>query len=134
LPRPEGPLSEPKFALQMARRIALTIAAVAADKFRENIRDEQEVLGGLADIVITVYGLESVLLRALKSDDSLMHSLVELYAYDAMKYIERRAYDFLPYMAEGDELKTLISTVRKLTRPFTPPNAVIIRRSYRVKT
>ncbi len=129
LPRPEGPLSEPRFALQMAKRIALTIAAVAADRFRENIRDEQEVLGGLADIVTAVYGLESVLLRALKSGDSMMHSLVELYAYDAMKHIERRAYDFLPYMAEGDELKTLISTVRKLTRPFTPPNAVIIRRS-----
>ncbi len=129
LPRPEGPLSEPKFALQMAKRMALTIAAVAADKFRERIRDEQEVLGGLADIVIAVYGLESALLRALKSGDPLMASMVELYAYDVIKYIERRAYDFLPYMAEGDELKALVSMVRKLARPFTPPNAVIIRRS-----
>ncbi len=31
-------------------------------------------------------------------------------------------------MSEGDELHTLISTVRKLVRPFTPPNLIQKRR------
>ncbi len=128
MPRPEGPFSNEKFALQMAKRIALTLAAVAADKFKEALRQEQEVLAGLADIVTEVYALESILLRALKSGHRLMASMVEMYTYEAMKRIELRAYEILPYMSEGDELRTLISTVRKLVRPFSPPNLIQKRR------
>ncbi len=128
LPRPEGPLSEQKFALQMVKRMALTMAAVAADRFKEDIREEQEVLAALADMVITVYALESALLRALKSGDGLMERMVELFAYEAVKHAEWRAYSVLPYMVEGDDLKAMTSMVRKLTRPFTPPNSVGVNR------
>ena len=126
---PEGPLGNERWILDMAKRITLVLSGVAADRYKERIREEQEVLGALADMVMEVYAIESSLLRALKSGDPLMADMVRLYAYWGLKKIEERAYSVLPYMAQGDELRTLLSTVRKLTRPFLPPDGVSIRRS-----
>ncbi len=129
MPRPEGPLGEEQHLLAMAKRLTLLLAGLAANRFKEELRNEQEVLAALANMVMEVYALESSLLRALKTQNSLMMDAVSVYAVDAVERIEQEANRVLPYIATGDELRTLLSTTRKLAKITLYPNRVAIHRS-----
>ncbi len=129
LPRPEGPLGEEIHMLSMAKRLTLVLSAVAANRFKEQLREEQEVLAALANMVMEVYAFESALLRALKTKSPLMEDAVRLYAPEALRSMEEQAYHVLPYLAAGDELRTLLSTVRKLAKLSVLPDRIQLQRS-----
>ncbi len=129
LSRPEGPLGEEIHMLSMAKRLTLVLSAVAANRFKEQLREEQEVLAALANMVMEVYAFESALLRALKTKSPLMEDAVRLYAPAALRSMEEQAYHVLPYLAAGDELRTLLSTVRKLAKLSVLPDRIQLQRS-----
>ena len=72
-----------------AKRLAIAALAAASDTFGETVRDEQEVLAQVANIVIEVYAIESAAGRAEKLAKSgsgrapLAADVVQVYASDA---------------------------------------------------
>lgn len=129
LKAPEGELGRERLALSLLKRATLLNAGIAADKFKESIREEQEVLAALADMVMEVFGLESIILRSIKTNNNLMKEIAALYAFEAAKKIEKLSQEILPYMLSGDELKTMLGAIRKLIRPIDPPPRINIQRA-----
>lgn len=118
--------------LEMAKKVFLFVGGTAVQKYMQSLKDEQEILANLADIIIEVYALESALLRAQKAldngqDADLKVTMVEVYAREAFARIEASARDVLAAMEEGDALRTQLAVLRKITR-FQPVNAKVLKR------
>jgi hypothetical protein len=94
---------------------------------------QQEILMGVADIVIDVFGMESALLRAKKIADakgetaaSRYLDMAQVFCNDAVQRVEARAKNTLAAMSEGDELRMLLAALRRFTKQ-TPINTVAAR-------
>jgi alkylation response protein AidB-like acyl-CoA dehydrogenase len=115
---------EEETKLVSAMKKACTAAlGFAAQKHGENIKDQQEVLSDAADMVMETYACESGLLRALKKasadgEESArpMADMLTLYAHDAMDRVAIWGRNVLAQSAEGDELRTMMAGVRRLTK------------------
>ncbi|MDD5558897.1 acyl-CoA dehydrogenase family protein [Candidatus Methylomirabilis sp.] len=132
---PTGPLGEQIRLLQLAKKIALMVSGSAAQKYRERLADEQEILGVLSDLVIELFAMESALLRALKSTErdgegaaEAKSDMVKVYLNNAFARIDLLAKEGLASMEEGDTLWTQLAALKKLTR-YTPVNTTRLRRA-----
>ncbi|GEK33807.1 acyl-CoA dehydrogenase family protein [Kurthia sibirica] len=133
------PLAQEKHLVKMAKKIALLVAGTAAMKFGEKLEQEQEVLVNIANIANQLFAMESAVLRAEKAiqrdgvdkaSQKILYS--EIFVQDAFVEIEREAKDTLLAAAEGDNLRILLSGVRKLARN-TPYNLIAKKREASVK-
>ena len=132
---PKGPLGDQIRMLQLSKKIALMVSGAAVQKYRENLQEEQEMLGILSDLTIELFAMESALLRALKSAAAngekaaeAKSDMVKVYFNDAFARIELLAKEALASMEEGDTLRTQLSALKKFTRS-TPINATRLRRA-----
>lgn len=118
--------------VENAKRMFLFAGGTAVQKFMEKLRDEQEILGAIADLAIAIYTMESALLRARKalargsSNDHV--ELAKAYIYEAFANLEARTREILAATFEGDELRTQLAALRRLTR-YQPINMIALRRS-----
>src|SRR5690606_33885959 len=68
---PEEPGNEPlalqKYLVNNAKKIAILVAGLAAQKYGQKLEHEQEILVNFADIVSNVYAMESAALRTEKA-------------------------------------------------------------------
>ena len=113
-----------------AKKIALLCLGLAAQKFEQELAEQQEVLGHFADIAIETYALESAVLRARKRagpEGDLVSAAVGCYAQDAMDRVETSARRLLSAVAEGDALGRYLDAVRRLAAR-APANTVALRR------
>jgi len=129
----EGPLSNELRLARNARKVALMVLGTAAQKYMMALADQQEVLLGVADIIMDTYAMESAILRAqkltgVKGEDAsaLYLDITRVFCEGAAARIETRAKETLAAMAEGDELRTLLAALRRFTKN-TPMNAVAAR-------
>ena len=119
--------SEELSALQGARKAFLSIAGAAAAKFGESLKNEQEVLMHLSDMVMEIYAMDTALRRAGKNNASeICGAIVRAFVNDAMHRLTFFASQILPAVAEGDALHTGLSAARRLLR-WTPVNTVQLR-------
>jgi alkylation response protein AidB-like acyl-CoA dehydrogenase len=116
-----------------AKKVALMTLGTAAQKFMMTLGDQQEILLGIADIIMDTYAMESAILRAQKlaaseGEDSAARYLdmTQVFCNDAVQRIDSRAKNTLAAMAEGDELRTLLAALRRFTK-LTPMNTVSAR-------
>jgi alkylation response protein AidB-like acyl-CoA dehydrogenase len=119
----EGPLVAEKKLVDNAKKIALLAAGLAVQKFGEKLQDEQGVLGAIADIIIETYGMESTYLRTMKmaaarGEDGAANGIkmARLYAGEAIGQIELWAREVLAACADGDDLRTMLAALKRLTR------------------
>jgi len=119
--------------MQNAKKVALMTLGTAAQKYMMGLADEQEVLLGVADIIMDTYAMESAILRTQKmaasqSEDTLARyvDMTRVFCNDAVERIETQAKNTLAAMAEGDELRTLLAALRRFTK-MTPMNTVAAR-------
>ncbi len=130
---PSGPFAEEEKSLAQAKKIFLLAAGAAVQKFRDQLADEQEIVGALANIVMDVYAIESSLRRAQKSaaakgqSAALMAEATTAFTYDAMDRIEKEARTALAAIADGDTLTTQLAALRRLAK-HAPIDAIAIRR------
>ena len=124
--------AEQKLAIN-AKKVALMTLGTAAQKYMMKLGDQQEVLMGIADIIIDTYAMECAILRARKMVAAQGEATTERYidmtrvfCNDAVERIEARAKNTLAAMAEGDELRTLLAALRRFTK-LTPMNTVVAR-------
>ena len=129
----EETLAVEKKLVKNAKKVALMTLGTAAQKYMMKLAGQQEILMGVADIILDTYAMESAILRAQKLADSQGASAAERYidmtrvfCNDAVGRIERHAKNTLAAMSEGDELRTLLAALRRFTK-LTPMNTVAAR-------
>ncbi len=116
-----------------AKKVALMTLGTAAQKYMMKLGDQQEILMGVADIIMDTYAMETAILRARKLAASEGESAAERYldmtrvfCNDAVGRIESRAKSTLAGMSEGDELRTLLAALRRFTK-LQPMNTIAAR-------
>src|SRR5947207_5141746 len=124
--------TEQKLA-QNAKKVALMTLGTAAQKYMMGLAEQQEILMGVADIIIDTYAMESAILRTLKMAaskgehaDTPYLDMTRAFCNDAVERIEAHARNTLAAMGEGDELRTLLAALRRFTK-MTPINTVAVR-------
>jgi alkylation response protein AidB-like acyl-CoA dehydrogenase len=129
----EGLLAAEQKLAKNAKKVALMTLGTAAQKYMMGLSDQQEILMGVADIIIDTYAMESAILRTQKMAASqgekaaaLYTDMTRTFCNDAVERIEAHAKNTLAAMAEGDELRTLLAALRRFTK-MTPMNTVAAR-------
>jgi hypothetical protein len=130
----DGVFAQERVALNNAKKTAIAVLGYAAQKYREKVQEEQEVLAAASDIIIDIYCAESAILRTEKlaasrgeKDCSLQIDATRTFANDAFGRIDQSARTALAAMSEGDELRTMLTVLKRLMR-FTPNNTIAARR------
>ncbi|MCC6742821.1 MAG: acyl-CoA dehydrogenase family protein [Acidobacteria bacterium] len=128
-------LAAERKAVVNAKKIALMVSGVAVQKFRDALKDEQEVLALGSNIIMQVYAMECAVQRAVKlassgSTDraSVAAEMARVFVNDSVPMVEAWAKSALAATVEGDELRTLLAALRRFTK-YTPINTVALRRS-----
>jgi alkylation response protein AidB-like acyl-CoA dehydrogenase len=135
----DAPLAQEKALVQNAKKIALLAAGLAAQRYGTKLESEQEVLVNIADIVNNLFAMESAVLRTEKAiqrvgvekaNQKLLYT--QIFCQEAFESIEKDAKETLIAAVEGDNLRMMLSALRKLTRS-TPYNVIAKKREASVK-
>jgi len=123
VPFEEGTLAQERHLLSMAKKIFLMVGAQAVQKYQTKLEQEQETLSLLADMMIAVYAMESVLLRTRKridrgGEEKARHAIrmTQVFVHDQFGQVEQGAREALAAMQSGDTLRTGLSILKKLAR------------------
>ncbi|MDE3198963.1 MAG: acyl-CoA dehydrogenase family protein [Acidobacteriota bacterium] len=108
-----------------AKKIALLLLAAAFEKFGAAMDKEQEVLSGIADVLMEAFAIESVSLRVEKTGKGA--DLRDVFVRDAMTRIESSARTVLAGCSEGDALRSNLAVLRRFAK-YDPINSIAIRR------
>jgi len=129
----EGLLAAEQKLAKNAKKVGLMTLGTAAQKYMMKLGDQQEILIGIADVIMDAYAMESAILRAQKlaasqGEDAAARyiDMTRVFCNDAVERIEARAKNTLAGMAEGDELRTLLAALRRFTK-LTPVNTIAAR-------
>src|SRR5579884_1411817 len=130
----EGPLAIEHQILANQKKLALFAAGAASQKYMQNLTDQQEIMGALADCIMEVYALESSLLRAEKiratrGDAAAKNAIAvtRYYAAKSMQTVELAARKVIAACAEGDMLRTQMAILRRLAK-FEPSDTIALGR------
>jgi len=129
----EGVLAEEQKLVASAKKLGLFAAGAATQKYMMQIEQQQEVMGAIADMVIEVYAMESVLLRTMKLASAqgenaagLPIAATRVYLSQAVDKIELSARKIIADVAEGDMLRTQMAILRRLAK-HDPVNTIGLR-------
>jgi hypothetical protein len=130
---PEG-LNTQIELIEIAKNIGLLVVGTAYEKYGKNIREEQELIGMISNILIEIYAMESALLRSQK----MLHTnkpgraiipvkMTKVFVHDSLEKISFLAREALEAMETGELLKKHLNMIRRLM--VSPPiNTVSLRR------
>lgn len=129
----EGVLAAEMKLAQNAKKVALMALGTAAQKYMMQLAEQQEILMGVADIIIDAFAMESAILRtqklaAAQGEEAAARyiDMTRVFCNDAVERIEAHAKNTLAGMSEGDELRTLLAALRRFTK-LTPMNTIAAR-------
>jgi alkylation response protein AidB-like acyl-CoA dehydrogenase len=120
---PTGEFAEEERIVAGAKKAFLLAAGTAVQKYREQLAEQQEVVGALSNIVMEIYSMESSLRRAQKavaarkSDvTSAMVSAARCILQDGADKIDREARAALAAVSDGDTLRTNLAVLRRFLK------------------
>ncbi len=129
----DEPLADVDSLLEGMRKATLLVAGSAVQKYMKALAEEQEIVGVLSDLVMTVYATESALLRArkmashagkepssAKSAAKDSENATRVFAYEAADRAEAAARQALSRIAEGDTLRAQLAVLRRFMRRTSP--------------
>jgi alkylation response protein AidB-like acyl-CoA dehydrogenase len=111
-----APMAQERWLVEAARKIGLMLAGLGAQKYGQTVDREQEFLGGVADLLIDVYAMESAVLRAVKHPSQARLDLATALVHDAFNRVEQTARVLLASLEEGDALRRNLALLVKLTQ------------------
>ena len=126
-------------AVKDFKKIVLMVAGAAAKMQMDgqlNLKEEQELLMNVADMMIDTFLAESVLLRVDKlstkstTDEArqeVYDAILNTFLADATMRMHKNATDALTSFAEGDLLKTLLMGLKRFTK-YPPQHVKAARR------
>jgi alkylation response protein AidB-like acyl-CoA dehydrogenase len=129
--RREDALAAEERAVECFKRMALYGLKVAAETFGTELDQHQEVLAGLADVVMDAFALDSMVTRTRQSAsngtlDPTRVAMTRLYGMDAMARSFERTRRALCGSAQGEALQQHLTRVAPL-QLFTPYNPAELR-------
>lgn len=130
-PVSDEPLAHETHLLALAKKAFLFAGGNAVQKYMQSLKDEQEILANLANIIIEVYALESALLRTKKAlgkgaaDNKV--DMTTVYAEEALDRVRQNARAVFATMEEGEKLQKHLHLLDKITT-YTPVNSKTIKR------
>ncbi|GJM59501.1 acyl-CoA dehydrogenase family protein [Persicobacter diffluens] len=117
------------------KKAGLMIAGAAVQKLMATLKDEQEILMNLADMLIQVYALESAVLRTERIIESegagaaKVHiEMVKVYAHYAVDEATKAGKQAIYAFAEGDEMRMMLMGLKRYTK-VQPHNLKVARRT-----
>src|SRR5437868_793677 len=129
----EGVLAEEQKLVASAKKLGLFAAGAATQKYMQQIEDQQEIMGAIADMTIETYAMESAVLRAQKLIErngegaaTLPVAMTRVYLASAMEKIEAAARKVIAAVAEGDMLRTQLAVLGRLAK-YEPFNTIELR-------
>jgi alkylation response protein AidB-like acyl-CoA dehydrogenase len=124
---PGGPLGPELAATAQAKKALLFTAGAAVQKFGDGMRDEQETLMHLSNMVAEIFAMDTAIQRVIKCTMRDPHmDVVRTFINDAMSRIDFSARQVLAAVADGDTLRTQLAALRRLMR-WMPINTVRTR-------
>jgi hypothetical protein len=108
-----------------ARKITLLTMGVAYQRYLMELEKQQEILMGIADMIMEVFAMESVLLRSRKTGTG--SDFCAVYLRDAIGRIEPAARAVLAGCSEGDSLRTNMAVLRRFAK-HEPVDSIGLRR------
>lgn len=122
----EGTYGEEYKAVKDFKKTVLMVAGAAAKLQMDgqlNLKEEQEIVMNIADMMLDLHVAESLLLRVDKLsgrdtaiDQEVYDAMLKVYFTDANARIEKNAKDALASFAEGDLLKTMLMGLKRFTK------------------
>lgn len=132
--RDDDPLYAERQFIERAKQAALLCAGVAVQRYQQQLAEQQEILGMIADMAIDIYTAESAMLRTLKchamdilQPDNFRLDATRAWCRALPGKIERQGAAILAAAADGDALTTQLAALKKLTRVI-PVNTVALQR------
>lgn len=110
------PLSREKSLVEAAKKIFILVTGEAAMKYQKKLDKEQEILESLANIIIEIFAMESVLLRTLKdlnrtgNPSSHQQDMTKVYVQEAFARIENIARESLAAL-ENEKGQIILKTL-----------------------
>ena len=128
-------LSAEKKAINNAKKAILMVAGSAVQKLMQKLKDEQEVIMNVTDMLIEVFACESAYLRTMrlsktKKGEELQPyiDMTKVYVNDAIEKINLFGKHAITAFTEGDELQMLLLGLKRFTK-LEPINTIKLRRS-----
>ncbi|HEX4319387.1 MAG TPA: acyl-CoA dehydrogenase family protein [Acidobacteriaceae bacterium] len=121
----DAPLARESKVLAALRRIFLLAAGAASQRYMTALPDQQEVMADLADCIISIYALESAILRARKialrssstaSSAAIAAAMCASFSEVALATVEQAARRVLAASAEGDALGIQLGVLRRFAK------------------
>ncbi len=120
------------------KKVLLMVAGAAGKLQMEgklNLKEEQEVVMNMANMLIDVFQSESVLLRVQKlasmtdkpQSQEEYDAILKVFLHDATARITKEATDAIASFAEGDLLRTFLMGIKRFTK-YPPVNVRVERR------
>ncbi len=127
-------VSELKLA-RNAKKVALMVLGSAAQKYMQELQEQQEILIGCADIIMDAYSMETACLRAMKyaenNGEEAARKYVDaasVFCNDAIQRIEAAAKNTIAGFSEGDDLRMMLAALKRFTKNNDPVNTIEARR------
>jgi alkylation response protein AidB-like acyl-CoA dehydrogenase len=131
---PQGIFGKEYKVIANAKKAILMAAGAALQKFTTEIEHQQEILMGLADMMIEVYVAESALVRVDKlvlRDGEDKHQIARecamVYLHYAIEKVAHAGREVIMGFAKGDELNVLLMGLKRFTK-IDPYNLIESRR------
>ncbi|MGB5315871.1 MAG: acyl-CoA dehydrogenase family protein [Robiginitalea sp.] len=126
--------AEEKHLVKGLKKVFLMVAGKAVQQFGPDLEEHQQLLMAAADILIEVYMAESAVLRAEKNakrfgeeSQKTQIAMAQLYLYDAVDIVIRKAKEAIISFAEGDEQRMMLMGLKRFTKYQNQPNVVKLR-------
>ena len=132
---PTGTFAAEWKALKNAKKAALITAGAAFQKLMQKMKEEQEIVMDIADILTEIFVCESLLLRTEKiietkgAEEATPYiEMTKVYFSDALERINVSGKHAISAFAEGDELRMLLMGLKRFTK-HEPVNTRTLRRN-----
>ncbi len=137
--QPTGEFGQEQKAIADFRKLVLMVAGAAAKQQMDgkiNLKEEQEVLMNVADMLADLLVAESTLQRVekLRATGLSSHSsevydaILRTFIHDANGRMAKCALDAIASFTEGDLLRTLAMGIKRFTK-YPPQNVKVLRRT-----
>jgi hypothetical protein len=117
------PLAAEMKAIKNAKKAILMSAGAAVQKLMKQLKNEQEILMNVSDMLAEVYSMESAVLRTQKLIElkgevecAIQIDMTKIFVSDAMERVNIYGKHCLQSFAEGDELRIMLMGLKRFTK------------------
>jgi alkylation response protein AidB-like acyl-CoA dehydrogenase len=122
-PATQTPLGAEREFIDRLKRLGVALLGQAVDAYGDGLKDEQEVLAQIADVVIETYASESAALRAEKmaargdGRAALAADIARVYTHDAADKVAAASRQVVEALGAQGAASTLAEGVKRLVAP-----------------